>query len=115
MAWCFVQPAVSTTCRCPWPRHERKQVETSFSSGSSHRLSHTRTVSLRGCSSKYSHRLCKEVAALITSSSALGSEHSQPQERKWRNELLQFGALLTKRRLAARQGCLGVSWDLTLQ
>lgn len=108
-ARCFVQLAASTTCSCPWPRHEGKQVETSFSSGSSRRPSHTRTLSLRGCSSKYSHRLCKEVAALITSSSALG-EHSQPQERKWRNEPLQFGGLLTKRRLTARQGCVGASW-----
>lgn len=53
------------TCRCFWPRRERKQVET-FSSGSRRRPSHTPTLSLRGCRSKYSHRLYKEVVALIT-------------------------------------------------
>lgn len=52
----------------------------SFSSGSSHRPSHTRTLSLRGCSSKYSHRLCKEVAALITSGSTLSAPEKKMEK-----------------------------------
>lgn len=84
--------ACRRTCRCFWPRRERKQVET-FSSGSSRRPSHTRTLSLRGCRSKYSHRLCKEVVALITPGRLSPAAHSQPRERKWGNELLQLGPL----------------------
>lgn len=47
--------------------------ELPFSSGRSHRPSHARTLSRRGCSSKYSQRLCKEVVALITRGSALSA------------------------------------------